>query len=470
MSETDRMRRGALKAKEKLRINNLKILHFDSTDHMLVAKTKATVDAFSSALGIINQVSEADILGALQQAHIASDEYYTMAHALAWNTTFEFPPEAIAADRVLWDQCNHDFTLMCKTKQDLLASNRLSAARVIDIFGEDGTKIPGMLLSDFHLLLDFATNGITPIVAADFVPEKVHIPPLRARYVTLKHTINHLLFEQWGKGTMIMMDTEQAKTVDGLHFSPQHHADSKGKPEGRVIGDLSGQHDPNFSPLNGTPQSKDALRDLIAATWGEIRHPTIVQLVLMVLHAADTHGWTALVLWKKDLKGAFNLLNYNPAYCRLFAFQLTDDVTMIHLAGLFGWIGMPHAFQVLTRSLQALCSHIISGWCSWYVDDLMAVSSIATYVTDSTQVESSVQRLLGDGSVAQKKSECARALEFLGWFIDLDTRTVTLCARNLHKLLHALFCFDPLEKVSIALLQRIASDVLAQPAYATVHS
>ena len=97
----------------------------------------------------------------------------------------------------------------------------------------------------------------------------------------------------------------------------------------------------------------------------------------------------------------------------------------------------------------------------------MAVSSIATYVTDSTQVESTVQRLLGDGSVAQKKSEFARALEFLGWFVDLDKRTVTLCTRNLHKLLHALFCFDPLENVSIALIQRIAS--LASRTYATVH-
>jgi len=67
------------------------------------------------------------------------------------------------------------------------------------------------------------------------------------------------------------------------------------------------------------------------------------------------------------------------------------------------------------------------------------------------------QRLLGDGSVAQKKFDCARALEFLGWFVDLDTRTVTLCTRSLHKLLHALFCFDPLDKVSIALIQRIAS-------------
>jgi len=113
-------------------------------------------------------------------------------------------------------------------------------------------------------------------VAEDFVPERINIPPLRARYVTLKHTINHLLFEQWDKGTMIITETEQAKTVDGVHFSPQHHADSKGKPEGRVIGDLSGQHDSTFSPLNGTPKSKDAQRDIIATTWGKICHPTII--------------------------------------------------------------------------------------------------------------------------------------------------------------------------------------------------
>ena len=141
-----------------------------------------------------------------------------------------------------------------------------------------------------------------------------------------------------------------------------------------MIGDLSGQHDPAYTPLNGTALSKNALRDTIAAQWGEIKHPTVIQLVLMVLTAADIHGWNNLVLWKKDLKGAFNLLNYNPASCKLFAFPLSDGLTMIHLAGLFGWIGMPHAFQVLTRSLQALCSHIILGLCYWYVDDLMAVS------------------------------------------------------------------------------------------------
>jgi hypothetical protein len=37
-------------------------------------------------------------------------------------------------------------------------------------------------------------------------------------------------------------------------------------------------------------------------------------LVKMVLTSADLHGWDNIILWKKDLKGAFNLLNYNPEF------------------------------------------------------------------------------------------------------------------------------------------------------------
>jgi len=253
---------------------------------------------------------------------------------------------------------------------------------------------------------------------------------------------------------MIILDTDVAITIPGIHFSPQHQADSKGKPEGRVIGDLSGQHDAAYTPLNGTSASKAALRQVIADSWGET---TIVQLVRMVLTAADIHGWENIILWKKDLKGAFNLLNYNPEFCRLFAFPLSNNVTMIHLVGFFGWIGMPHAFQVLTRSLQAMCSHIIPGLCHWYVDDLMAVSTRCTYTNDSERVDNAVQHLMGQGSITTKKSEVDRKLEFLGWTIGLDARTITLCNRNLHKLIHALFSFGESGNVSVAHLQRIAS-------------
>ena len=155
MSETNRMQQGALKAKEKFHIKNLKIVHFDSNDHILVTRTKATADAFSSALGITGQITEVDILSALQQVHIASDKYYTLAHAAAWNTTFEFPQEAIAADRTLWDQCcSQTFTFYSSLQQ--------------------GASRPSWQTTSCR-------------------KESTSL-----RYMKLKHTINSLLFEKLG--------------------------------------------------------------------------------------------------------------------------------------------------------------------------------------------------------------------------------------------------------------------------------
>ena len=107
---------------------------------------------------------------------------------------------------------------------------------------------------------------------------------------------------------MIFLQQHEELCIPGIHFSPQYHADSKGKPEGRIIGDLSGQHDEHFTPLNGSVREKDKLRDTIEQQWGAIRNS---------VKTADLHGWDNIILWKKDLKGAFNLLNYNPDYCQL---------------------------------------------------------------------------------------------------------------------------------------------------------
>ena len=70
---------------------------------------------------------------------------------------------------------------------------------------------------------------------------------------------------------------------------------------------------------------------------------------------------------------------------------------------------MPHAFQVL----QALCRRIISGLCFWYVDSLMAVSRATLYINDSIIVNSQVQHLFGNGSIAIAKSQAGRCLELL---------------------------------------------------------
>lgn len=88
------------------------------------------------------------VLTALQSAHRASSEYYiwdtsnTIKHAMEWDTSFVIPPEAIAADSAFFRDCENDFAKMCKHKQSLLASNRISLQRIHSIFGTDGTKIP----------------------------------------------------------------------------------------------------------------------------------------------------------------------------------------------------------------------------------------------------------------------------------------------------------------------------------------
>ena len=446
-----------MKVKEKLRLNSLKLLHFDARDEAIVQQSFEQVQAFTSGLQLSFGLKPTHILHALRDAHQAADEYYTMKHAQQWNTDFVIPQEAIAADSALFQHCNYNFAAMCRHKQALLAANRISQERIWSVFGKNGNRVPGVDKKDVQILIEFAVSGITPPVAASFQPEATNVAPLRDRYIKLHHTIDKLLYKLYQDGTMIFLTAAQARQVPGIHLSPQHHADSKGKPEGRIIGDLSGQHNDSFTPLNGSAAEKDQLRDAIQLQWGEIKHPTVDLLVKMVLTAADRDGWDNIILWKKDLKGAFNLLNYNPEFCRLFAFKLMNDVVVIHLAGLFGWIGMPHAFQVLTRTLQALCRHIISGLCYWYVDDLMAVSHINLYINDSTIVDNKVQQLLGEGSIAHAKSQHDRCLEFLGWDFNLDTRTITLCARNMNKLVHVLFSFDPAEQISISHIQRMAS-------------
>jgi len=167
-------------------------------------------------------------MDALKQAHIASDEYYSLANAVAWNITFEFPQSAV-------DEDHHDFTLLYKVKQGRLAANRLSIQRVKRTFGDHGDRVPDRAQSDFLFLLEFAVNGITPIIKYDFVPEATNIPPLNSQL----HTVNRLLFDQFKNGTMLIMKTVQAQTIPGVHFSTQHHAESKGKPEGRVIACIS---------------------------------------------------------------------------------------------------------------------------------------------------------------------------------------------------------------------------------------
>ena len=111
----------------------MKLLHFDIRDEQIIQESFQQVLAFSAGFQLLYGLTDNDTMSALRVTHIAADKYYTVRHALAWNTDFVIPVEAIEADSNLFQSCGQGFAAMCRHKQKLLAHNRLSIERIFSI-------------------------------------------------------------------------------------------------------------------------------------------------------------------------------------------------------------------------------------------------------------------------------------------------------------------------------------------------
>jgi hypothetical protein len=83
-----------------------------------------------------------------------------------------------------------------------------------------------------------------------------------------------------------------------------------------------------------------------------------------------------------DLKGAFGLLRVKEADVCKLAFELTEDLSVLHLCCFFGWAATPAVFQVFSRILQRLVNNKIHGQVSVYVDDFCACSPLRSAELD----------------------------------------------------------------------------------------
>ena len=221
---------------------------------------------------------------------------------------------------------------------------------------------------DFGTLLALA-EGIPIVTDPTFRPNGSP-PPLRDKYKRMAPCVDRLMHDLYNKGLILILPTTVARTIPGVHFSQTHWARKKGKPWGRPIGDASAT-DHGQQPLNAGD-----VKAQIDGLWGPIEHPTLELLSQVVLDQAHIHTWATVSLWKMDLRGAFTLLFVHPdSVCRL-AFALGSDtsgeeLTMLYHVGMFGWTGMPSAFQVISRVLARLINAEVAGSCLIYVDDIM---------------------------------------------------------------------------------------------------
>ncbi len=390
----------------------------------------------------------------LKEAMASSATTFCSRAAQTWADGFTFPKEARENDANLLRQCDGDFTALCAAKRALSASGRLSEDRV-------RTSVRRSALTDrkdFGRLIDIA-RGVHIDTSPTFVPSGgINRPKMRAKYTKeVPNAVNKLLYLQWLKSTVLLIPTVLAILIMGIHFSYQHWTEKAGKAAGRNLGDTSngerGKH-----TLNGNnPDEKERVRQLMIDRWGRITHPTLQDLVQMVLEAADLHGWDNIELWKMDLAAAFNLMDFDADSAKLLAFELVDGMTAIHTTGMFGWTGTPYVFQVITRVLCDLCRGVLLGLVLMYVDDMFGITLKANRQHDMDCAAVIIRQLLGHGAVAEDKSAWGRILDLLGWTFNLDTRTVTASRRNMLKAIQAFFSVDIDGQVTLEEVERMAS-------------
>lgn len=374
-----------------------------------------------------------------------------IADAVRWGAGYEFPTDIAQNDCADFLACDRNLAQLARSRHEARAHNRVSRARIVRWFPLRVARSYPQGVHDRARLIRLAEVGMEVFTAPGFRPNRSP-PKLRKMYRVLHSASNKMIADQHSKGELLLLPTAWLESLGGVHFSPIHWTTKQGKDQGRNLADCS--NDPDGGPLN---DGDGWVQNRVREEWGDIEHPTLAELMLMVLRMADRHGWESLVLWKMDLAAAFALLKYAPEFVTLLAFALTGGLSAVYLQGMFGWVGTPFAFAVVSRVLQAIINATIDGECRWYVDDLMGVSRQGSVDRDKEQAGEAARGLLGDDAVAEKKWEEARRLVFLGWDVDLDSRLVTMSRKNHLKTLYAFLAIDATGLVSLKELQGLAS-------------
>jgi hypothetical protein len=240
----------------------------------------------------------------MTKAFEAADENYGMREAAEWGGEFVFDPGKVTSDEDLVRTAMLDVSMAARMKMRPHAANRLSEERIRRL-RNDNEEIPRLLR---------LSKGAPVFPDPDFVPNGAGgKPPLRKKYLATAPAVNKMIQEAYlDPGLALIVSQSFADSLEGLHYSPLGWAPKWGKKKGRPITDCSdGGSEKDNAPLN-SPYTKGVSDEV----WGTIEHPTIEELVRMVVEffreqqvIDPSLTWADIRIWCMDLRGAYNLIS-----------------------------------------------------------------------------------------------------------------------------------------------------------------
>ena len=393
-----------------------------------------------------------ELAAVIEEAYAYADEEYGEADALAWAGGYEIPQEAVDEDEAALARHGGDFDALVTERLSELALDRLNPARIEGLRADNPER---------ERLLELAQGMPIPLPAGLTPNGAGERPPLRRKYLRVAAAVNKMVMGVRDQRLAFVLCTDTAQRIPGLHLALAHWATKKLKRQGRPLLDASDESAGSLKSADATA----AVREM----WGPIRHPTIVELVQKLLHFVDretardaTVSWDDVVVFKMDLRGAFNLTSIRPGHAQRLALELTGGRVIIFICGMFGWTGTPFAFDVVTRALRHELTHALYGSSDMYADDLMAMTLRRALKIDMATAEASCTGLMGPNAVEETKTHSTdnspdRTIDLIGYELSLALRTLSISRFNFLRAIYGFFSVDPEEPVPVPTLERLAS-------------
>lgn len=415
-------------------------------DHNKIKSIAASIKTY-----LFMEVDKARVEAIVAEAYVDNDENFTIKQAAEWGEGFTIPREMVEEDEALLASFGGDLEAMAEDRLRQGLERRLNHDRINRLLPDNPER------ERLHKLVD----GMEIFLPSDFTPNgQDEWPKLRNKYLVASGAVNKMILKVHQKKLAFLLWKSTVKKISGSHVSPAHWTDKKGKPEGRTLIDLT-------DPTRGALNVEDA-RAKAEEEWDAIEHFTIIMFVVKVLDFFDkcvqedpTTTWDDIVIYKMDLKGAFNLLSIKSGSVKHMAVELTDDVVALFNCGMFGWCGTPYAFNVVTRALHYQMIHLLFGPSDMFVDDHCGVTKRTHLMTDIAITRSQFVSLLGDEAPEDSKTitSCDQRgqIDIIGYLIDLTLRVVSITKKNFYKTLLGFFSVNLDDAVPVRTLERLAS-------------
>ena len=286
---------------------------------------------------------------------------------------------------------------------------------------------------------NWSLNTVRKTPLQEAVKDPVQFPaatrynrPLHPSYERVHPAVDKLLSEIHKQRLGWVLSRELLQGCDSVRMSLAKWAEKSEQIYGRNITDLSFGEGPILNSVWA--------RDEAAAMYGEIHHPTIIDIVLMILDVWDNVKLSNpdalledLRFWKVDVSEAYTWLDFRVTDVYCFAQELLNDKVFISLVGVFGASILPAAFNVITEGYRLEVKKSTRGGADVYVDDGFGCCMVQDLEWEMANAKTIFENLLGEKSIKEEKNVFGRVVAALGWEINLEHMIVTVADKNINK-------------------------------------